>query len=130
MTLILDVSGTPLDISAYVQQKTDIYEEPVYTSGVAEGKSKVGTPIYDRLRTIYRFSVPLKPNVQSIYALIDAKCRMNKMSVTYTSYTQPTPRTLTGQCTFSRAQFVKTINRDGVEENVYAGPTITFEGYE
>ena len=39
------------------------------------------------------------------------------------------PVTLIGQATFSRAGYVKTIERDGGTQRVYAGPTITFEGW-
>ena len=128
--LILDSQGTPLDISDYIMQQTDIEEEPIYTEGPAAGKAKVGTPIYDRLRTLYRFSVPLKPGLQNVYAAIEAKIAAGAFYVTYTSYRSPTDVTLFGQCTFSRAQFVKIIDRDGSEHRVYAGPSITFEGYE
>lgn len=130
ISMILDAGGAaPLDITPNIMQMTDIYEEPIYTSGPAEGVSKRGTPIHDRLQTLYRFSVPLKPAPQSVYAPIERICRKNEMQVAYTSMTMPEPVTLTGQCTFSRAGYVKTILRDGSEQRVYAGPVITFEGW-
>ena len=73
--MILDSQGTPLDISDYIMQATGIVEEPIYTSGSAGGTSKMGTPIYDRLQTLYRFTVPLKPNVQAVFAQIERKVR-------------------------------------------------------
>lgn len=130
ITMILDAAGiSPLDISDCIMQQTDITEEPVYTYGPNEGMSKRGTPIHDRLRTMYRFSVPLIPADQATYAAIEKRCQMNMMSCTYTSMTQPQPVTLVGQATFSRAGYVKTIERDGVTQRIYAGPTITFEGW-
>ena len=130
ITMILDAAGiTPLDISSYIMQQTNIYEEPVYTSGPNEGMSKRGTPIHDRLRTLYRFSVPLIPADQATYAAIEKRCQMNKMAVTFTSMTAPEPVTMVGQATFSRAGYVKTIEYDGSERRIYAGPTITFEGW-
>ena len=130
ITMILDAAGiTPLDISDYIMQQTNIYEEPVYVTGPAEGTSKRGTPIHDRLQTLYRFSAPLKPLDQATYATIEKRCQMSEIQVTYTSFTQPEPITLTGQCTFSRAGYVKTIEYDGGERRIYAGPTITFEGW-
>lgn len=130
MTMILDANGiSPLDISSYIMQKTDITEEPVYTQGGAEGVSKRGTPIHDRLTTLYRFSVPLIPDTQGIYSQIERKCQTNEMSVTFTSMTSPNPVTMTGQCTFSRAGYVKTINRNGTTQRIYSGATITFEGW-
>lgn len=130
ITMILDAAGiSPLDISDYIMQQTNINEEPIYTAGPNEGMSKRGTPIHDRLRTLYRFSVPLIPASQAIYEAIEMRCRMNKMACTYTSMTAPEPVTLIGQATFSRAGYVKTIERDGVTERIYAGPTITFEGW-
>ena len=130
MTMILDAAGvSPLDISDYIMQQTNITEEPIYTSGPNEGVSKVGTPIHDRLRTLYRFTVPLIPAGQAIYAAIEMRCRMNTMACTFTSMTAPEPVTMIGQATFSRAGYVKTIERDGVTQRIYAGPTITFEGW-
>ncbi len=130
ISMILDAGGNaPLDITPYIMQMTDIYEEPIYTSGPAEGVSKRGTPIHDRLQTLYRFSVPLKPAAQSVYAPIERICRKNEMQVTYTSMTMPEAVTLTGQCTFSRAGYVQTIERDGSEQRIYAGPVVTFEGW-
>ena len=131
ISMVLDAGGiSPLDISDYIMQQTDITEEPVYTSGPAAGQSKRGTPINDRLKTLYRFTVPLKPLPQDIYALIERKCQANEMQVIYTSMTQDLPVTRTGQCSFSRAGYVKTIERDGEELRIYAGPTITFEGWD
>lgn len=131
ITMILDVGGLePLDITPYIMQMTDIYEEPLYVDGPAAGMSKVGTPIYDRLSSrMYRFSVPLIPASREIYAPIERKCRLNQMRVTYTSMTQADPVTMTGQCTFSQAGYVQTIQRDGLAQRIYAGPTITFEGW-
>ena len=130
ITMILDAAGlSPLDISDYIMQQTDIAEEPVYTSGPNEGMSKRGTPIHDRLQTLYRFSVPLIPADQATYAAIEKRCQMSEMACTYTSMTAPEPVTLVGQATFSRAGYVKTIERDGVTQRIYAGPTITFEGW-
>lgn len=128
--MILDSQGTPLDISDYIMQATGIVEEPIYTSGSAGGTSKMGTPIYDRLQTLYRFTVPLKPNVQAVFAQIERKVRANAFYVTYTSFQAAADVELFGQCTLNAAQYVKTINRDGTETRVYAGPSITFEGYE
>lgn len=130
ITMILDAGGiSPLDITEYIMQQTDIFEEPLYTSGPAEGVSKRGTPIHDRLQTLYRFSVPLKPLPQSVYAIIERRCQANEMQVEYTSFTQSEPITLMGQCAFSQAGYVKTIQRDGQEQRIYAGPVITFEGW-
>ena len=130
ITMILDAAGlSPLDISDCIMQQTDISEEPVYTSGPNEGMSKRGTPIHDRLQTLYRFSVPLIPADQATYAAIEKRCQMSEMACTYTSMTQPEPVTLIGQATFSRAGYVKTIERDGDTMRIYAGPTITFEGW-
>lgn len=128
--LILDSQGTPLDISDYIQQQTNIVEVPIYNEGPAAGTSKVGTPIYDRLRTCYRFTVPLKPNIQPVYAAIEAKIAQGAYYVTYTSYRSPYDVELYGQCTLNQAGYVKTIDRDGAERRIYAGPSITFEGYE
>lgn len=129
--MILDSQGgTPLDISDYIMQKDRIRETPVYTSGPAGGTSKLGTPIYDRLQTLYRFTVPLKPGLQAVYAQIERKVKANAFYVTYTSYRDEADVTLYGQCSLSEAQYVKTIDRDGVTSRVYAGPSITFEGYE
>ena len=36
---------------------------------------------------------------------------------------------MTAQCTFSRAGYVQTIERDGTTQRIYAGPTITVEGW-
>lgn len=130
ITMILDAGGlSPLDITPYIMQQTDIQEEPIYTSGPASGTSKRGTPIFDRLRTLYRFSVPLIPADQATYAAIEKKCQANEMQVTYTSMTSASPVTMTGQCSFSRAGYVKTIEYDGTDRRIYAGPTITFEGW-
>lgn len=129
--MILDSQGTPLDISDYIMQQTDIMETPVYTEGPAAGVSKMGTPIYDRLQTNYMFTVPLKPNAQSIYALIEAKvAASNGFYVTYTSYRSAADVELFGQVTLNAAQFVTVTNRFGSPERVYAGPSITFTGYE
>ena len=128
--MILDSQGTPLDISDSIMQRTRIIEAPVYTQGPAAGSAKVGTPIYDRLRTLYRFTVPLKPGLQAVYAAIEAKVAQGPFYVTYTSYRSPSDVELFGLCTLNEAQYVKTINRDGSETRVYAGPSITFEGYE
>ena len=128
--MILDSQGTPLDISDYIMQATGIVEEPIYTSGSAGGTSKMGTPIYDRLQTLYRFTVPLKPNVQAVFEQIERKVRANAFYVTYTSFQAAADVELFGQCRLNAAQYVKTINRDGTETRVYAGPSITFEGYE
>lgn len=131
ITMILDVGSiAPLDITPYIMQQTEIYEEPIYSDGPAAGMSKAGTPIYDRLAArMYRFTVPLVPAPQSVYAPIERKCRLNEQQVTFTSLTQALPVTMTGQCTFSRAGYVQTIQRDGEEQRIYAGPTITFEGW-
>ncbi len=129
--MILDSRGnSPLDISDYIMQQTDIREQPVYTQGPAGGTSKMGTPIYDRLETLYRFTVPLKPNFQAVYAQIERKVKANAFYVTYTSYRAPEDVTLYGQCTLNEARFVSVVDRDGAERRVYAGPSITFEGYE
>lgn len=128
--MILDSQGTPLDISDYIMQATGIVEEPIYTSGSAGGTSKMGTPIYDRLQTLYRFTVPLKPNVQAVFAQIERKVRANAFYVTYTSFQAAADVELFGQCRLNAAQYVKTINGDGTTTRVYAGPSITFEGYE
>lgn len=129
--MILDSQGTPLDISDYIMQQTGIVETPVYTEGPAAGVSKMGTPIYDRLQTNYTFTVPLKPNVQSIYALIEAKiASSNGMYVTYTSYRDSSDVELFGQVTLNAAQFAMVTNNNGSPERVYAGPSITFTGYE
>lgn len=130
ITMILDSGGRyPLDITPYIMQMTDIQERPIYTEGPAAGTSKRGTPIHDRLQTLYRFSVPLIPAPQGVYAQIECKCQANEMQVTYTSFTHELPVTMTGQCTFSAAGYVQTIQRDGEEQRIYAGPTITFEGW-
>lgn len=130
ITMILDAGGLdPLDITPYIMQETDITEMPVYTEGPAAGMSKRGTPIHDRLQTLYNFTVPLIPAPQGVYAIIEKVCQKNEMQVTYTSLTQPTPVTMTGQCTFSQAGYVQTIERDGETLRIYAGPTITFEGW-
>ena len=128
--MILDANGTPFDISDYIMQQTSIVETPVYTNGPAAGTSKMGTPIYDRLRTLYQFTVPLKPAPQSVYAAIEEKVKANAFYVTYTSYRSATDVTLFGQCTLNAAQYVDTIQRDGSAQRIYAGPSITFEGYE
>lgn len=128
--MILDSQGSPLDISDYIMQITGIQEEPIYTSGSAGGTSKMGTPIYDRLQTLYRFTVPLKPNVQEVFAQIEKKIKANAFYVTYTSYRQSADVTLYGQCRLNAARYVDTIARDGTTTRVYAGPSITFEGYE
>ena len=130
INLILDSQGTPLDISGDIMQQTGITESPIYTSGPNGGTSKMGTPIYDRLKTLYRFTVPLKPGLQAVYAAIEDKIKAGPFYVTYTSFRSPTDVTLFGQCTMNQAQFVKVIDRDGSEKRVYAGPSITFEGYE
>ena len=130
ITMILDAGGLePLDITECIQQMTDITEEPIYSTGPAEGMSKRGTPIHDRLQTLYRFSVPLIPGPREIYAQIEKRCQMSEMQVTYTSMTAAEPATMTGQCTFSRAGYVQTIERDGEQHRIYSGPTITFEGW-
>lgn len=128
--MILDSQGTPLDISDYIMQMTGIQEEPVYTSGSAGGTSKMGTPIYDRLQTLYRFTVPLKPNVRAVYAQIEQKVTANAFYVKYTSFRQAEDVELYGQCRLNAARYVDTITRDGTKTRVYAGPSITFEGYE
>lgn len=131
INMILDSQGTPLDISAYIMQQTGIVESPVYTEGPAAGVSKMGTPIYDRLKTLYTFTVPLKPNLASIYALIEAKiAESNGFYVTYTSYRSGADVELFGQVVLNEAQFVTVTDRAGSPERVYAGPSITFTGYE
>jgi len=120
INLILDVTGTALDISSYIMQKTDIVETPVYTNGLNVGTAKTGNPIFDRLNTRYQFSVPLKPLPRSVLAQIDAKCRLNEMSITYTSYTSGADITKVAQCSLSQSSFA--VSRD---ENVYAGAVIT-----
>lgn len=130
ISMILDAGGiSPLDITPYIMQQTDIFEEPVYSTGPAEGMSKRGTPIHDRLQTLYRFTVPLIPAPRSVYAPIEKRCQMREMQVTYTSMIEAEAVTMTGQCSFSRAGYVKTIQRDGEEQRVYSGPVITFEGW-
>ena len=128
--LILDTTGTPLDVSDYIMQQTDIVETPVYTDGAAAGTSKVGTPIYDRLQTLYTFSVPLKPDLQAVYAQIEAKVKSGAMYVEYTSFRSASDVTMYGLCSISQAQYVQTIDRNGASSRVYAGAVLTFEGYE
>lgn len=128
--MILDANGTPFDISDYIMQQTGIVETPIYIDGPAGGTSKMGTPIYDRLRTLYRFTVPLKPATRATYQAIEAKVSENAFYVTYTSYRQAADVTLYGQCTLNEARYVDTIQRDGSTQRIYAGPSITFEGYE
>ena len=130
INMILDANGIPLNISDYIMQKTAIVETPIYVDGPAGGTSKMGTPIYDRLRTLYRFTVPLKPNVRAIYAAIEQKVAEGAYDVTYTSYRSASDVTLYGICTLNEATYVDTITRDGVTTRVYAGPSITFEGFE
>lgn len=128
--LILDSQGTPLDISNDIMQMTRIREVPIYTDGPAGGKSKKGPPIYDRLQTGYAFTVPLKPAPQNVYQAIEAKVAAGPYYVTYTSYRSPEDVTLFGICTLNEAGYVKTIERDGGDQRIYAGPSITFEGFE
>lgn len=128
--LILDTAGTPMDISDYIMQQTDIVETPIYTEGAAAGTSKVGTPIYDRLQTLYTFSVPLKPDLQAVYAQIEAKVKGGAMYVEYTSFRDDSNVTMYGLCSLSQAQYVQTIDRNGQSSRVYAGSVLTFEGYE
>ena len=130
INLILDSQGTPLDISGDIMQQTGIRETPIYTSGPNGGTSKMGTPIYDRLKTLYRFTVPLKPGLQNVYAAIEDKVKAGPYYVTYTSYRSASDVTLFGLCTLNEAGYVKKIDRDGSEKRVYAGPSVTFEGYE
>lgn len=128
--MILDSQGTPLDISDYIMQQTDIVETPVYTEGPAAGVSKMGTPIYDRLQTLYAFTVPLKPDVQGVYELIEAKVKTGPFYVTYTSYRGSSDVELFGQVTMNAARYVMVTDRNGSPERVYAGPSISFTGYE
>jgi len=128
--MILDANGTPLDISDYIMQQTAIVETPIYVNGQAGGTSKMGTPIYDRLRTLYQFTVPLKPGPRAIYEAIENKVKENAFDVTYTSYRAAADVTLYGQCVLNAAQYVDTINYDGSPQRIYAGPSITFEGFE
>lgn len=119
-TLILDTQGTPLDISSYIMQKTDIIEQPVYTNGTNVGTAKTGNPIFDRLNTRYKFAVPLKPLPQSILQQIDEKCRLNEMSITYTSYTSGANVTKIAQCSLSASNYA--LSKD---ERIYHGSVIT-----
>ena len=130
INMILDSQGTPLDISGDIMQMTAIREAVIYNDGPAGGQSKMGPPIYDRLKNGYRFTVPLKPAPQNVYQAIEEKVAEGPFCVTYTSYRSPTDVTLFGICTLNEAGYVKTIERDGGEQRIYAGPTITFEGYE
>ena len=77
-TLIID----GVNFSDCVQQQTDIYETPQYVEGPNGGMSKVGTPIWDRVNTLYHFEQPLKPLPKARLAQLARACEPNEVTLT------------------------------------------------
>lgn len=100
---VLIIDG--VDFSDCIQQRTDIQETPDYINGPNTGKSKVGTPIWDRVNTTYGFSQPLKPLPRERYEQLARACEPNEVTLTYKSFLAAGTRTVRAQLSLSRIQY-------------------------
>lgn len=103
MAFVLIIDG--VDFSDCMMQRTDIQETPEYINGPNAGTSKVGTPIWDRVRTAYSFEQPVKPLPRARYLALARACEPNEVTLTYTSFQGATPKTVRAQLALSRIQF-------------------------
>lgn len=100
---VLIIDGA--DFSDCVMQKTDIIETPDYINGPNAGTSKVGTPIWDRVRTAYGFEQAIKPLSRARYEALARACEPNEVTLTYTSFLSASPVTVRAQLFLSRIQY-------------------------
>lgn len=100
---VLIIDG--VDFSDCVMQRQDIFETPNYINGPNTGTSKVGTPIWDRVRTAYGFEQPIRPLTRARYAALAAACEPNEVTLTYTSFRDASPITVKAQLSLSRLQY-------------------------
>lgn len=112
-----------VNFSDCVQQQTDIFETPQYVEGPNGGMSKVGTPIWDRVNTLYHFEQPLKPLPKARLVQLARACEPNEVTLTYQSFLQASPRTVKAQLTISRTQF----GVSGWNGDIYYGGTLAAE---
>lgn len=103
MAFVLIIDG--VDFSDCVMQRTDIQETPEYINGPNAGTSKVGTPIWDRVRTAYSFEQPIKPLPRARYLALARACEPNEVTLTYNSFQDTAPRTVRAQLALSRIQY-------------------------
>lgn len=123
--LILNAtSANPLDISKWINQRNDINESPNYVDGANIGQSKNGKPIFDRINTLYSFSVPLIPIPQSVFQEIIRACEASQMYVRYDSARGNVVER--AQASLSGWKYALTV--DGVK--IYHGCVITIQGAE
>lgn len=100
---VLIIDGA--DFSDCIMQKTDIVETPDYINGPNAGTSKVGTPIWDRVRTAYGFEQAIKPLPRARYEALARACEPNEVTLTYTSFLSASPVTVRAQLFLSRIQY-------------------------
>lgn len=111
------------DFSDCVMQREDITETPDYISGINEGTSKVGTPIWDRVRTAYKFRQPLKPLPRARLEAFARACEPNVVTVTYTSFLSAAPVTKRAQLRMGAAQYAV----DYGDTRIYYGASVEVE---
>lgn len=129
MTLILDVNGTPLDISKYVFKRKDLGGAPEYINGENAGNSKAGTKIRDRVNTLYNAYFPLLFLPEDVLFSIAKKCELSSQTVTYSGPVGAGNGglvTVSAQLSLSGWEYAYTID----EVDFYQGAVITLEADE
>lgn len=94
-----------VDFSDCIMQREDIVDTPNYINGINQGTSKVGTPIWDRVRTTYNFTQPLKPLPRARLMEFAAACEPNEVTLTYLSMQGEAPITRRAQLKMTAAQY-------------------------
>lgn len=121
MAFVFIIDGS--DFSDCIMQREDITETPDYINGINEGTSKVGTPIWDRVRTAYKFRVPLKPLPRARLAAFARACEPNSVTLTYNTLLESTPVTKRAQLRMGAAQYAT----DYGSSKIYYGADVEVE---
>lgn len=121
MAFVFLIDG--VDFSDCIMQRQGIVETPVYKNGINAGVSKIGTPIWDRVNTLYTFEIPCKPLPRARYAALAAACAPNSVQLTYNSFRSASTVTATAQLTLAPVQYA--MEYGGTK--IYYGAKITAE---
>lgn len=111
------------DFSDCIMQREGIVETPDYIAGINEGTSKVGTPIWDRIRTAYKFRQQLKPLPRARLEAFARACEPNIVTITYTSFLSADPVTARAQLRMGAAQYAM----DYGSSRIYYGASVEVE---
>lgn len=111
-----------VDFSDCITQREDIKETPQYIDGRNAGTSKVGTPIWDRVRTTYGYTQPLKPLPRQRLAQFARACEPNSVTLTYNSFLDGSPVTKKAQLKMGAVQYATNYGT-----KIYYGASVSVE---